>query len=207
MKRNFTNRYIKLPLKAILLSMLIIFVCASAFCGCVSADGDGIDTWAELKAALEDQNSDKTVVDLSGNINDTDGKGYKVDPSKIIVINKTKTLNLNGKTINISETVNRAQGSFTINDSGSLTVTGSGKIECNKRIFIVENGTLILESGTFNNTRASENIDKTSMIKIVGSKEDIKSKYSVFTLGKEAILSNADWAVGIFDHTGAKEKG
>ncbi|HJJ41706.1 MAG TPA: hypothetical protein O0W90_00115, partial [Methanocorpusculum sp.] len=198
MKRNFCNRYIKLPLKAILLSLLIIFVCASAFCGCVSAEDVTVGNWNDLKAALEDQSGDKTVVELSGNINDTDGIGYNVDPSNIIVINKTKTLNLKGHTINISETTEASQGSFTINNRGNLTVTGNGKIECNARIFIVENGTLILESGTFNNTRASENDGRTSMIRIVGLKEDTKSKYSVFTLGKDATLSNANWAVGIF---------
>ncbi|HJJ41870.1 MAG TPA: InlB B-repeat-containing protein, partial [Methanocorpusculum sp.] len=121
MKRNLDEKYIKLPLKAILLSMLIIFVCATAFCGCVSAEDRTFQvySWDDLKDNLSNHSEQRTVILMDNVKNDT----YSQTPKSTILINinGTKILDLNGYQINVTDI---CQGG---NTGSSFAVINVGK--------------------------------------------------------------------------------
>ncbi|HJJ41907.1 MAG TPA: InlB B-repeat-containing protein [Methanocorpusculum sp.] len=196
MKRNFTNRYGKSPLKAILLSLLIIFICASAFCGCVSAAY--VSNFQELKGNLSISNN---YLILDNDITLEDDIEIS-SPCYGIYINKPITLDLKGKTI----TFNTGTYGVQIKSGGNLTVkdsTGNGKIiSKDYPIFSINKGSLNLESGTFDFSDSHGY----SGIQIWGSKDNV-ADYSKFTLGKDAKLVSDGkcWAVGFFNADGSSE--
>ncbi|HJJ41888.1 MAG TPA: hypothetical protein O0W90_01055, partial [Methanocorpusculum sp.] len=170
MKRNFTNRYIKLPLKAILLSMLIIFICASAFCGCVSAEEDvpDVNTWDELKTNLT-KDAVKQV-NLVRDITLTEDKTIEINKS--IIIPNDVTLDLGGKEIIVT---GGGSSSFCIRDGGKLTVK-NGKITTDDKgydyLFDVNNGTLIIDNECIIHVTNSTNGKASPVIYVVGSSSD-----------------------------------
>lgn len=88
-----------------------------------------VTTWDELTDELA--NGTDTEVTLSGDVSVTD----------------TKTLNLNGKTLNSTKTI-------TVN-GGKLTITGNGKLvttEADPLINVLNGGTLTLENGIYEST-------------------------------------------------------
>ena len=88
-----------------------------------------VATWDDLTDELA--NGTDTEVTLSGEVSITD----------------TKTLNLNGKTLNSTKTI-------TVN-GGKLTITGNGKVvttEADPLIHVLNGGTLTLENGTYEST-------------------------------------------------------
>lgn len=86
----------------------------------VLADDVSVSTWAALKTAMATNNSNIT---LSGNITASSSDTYLEVPQ-----NCTVTLNLNGKTINRNLSSAISSG-FVINNNGTLTINGSGKIK------------------------------------------------------------------------------
>lgn len=112
--------------------------------------------------------------------------------STSIVIDSTKelTLDLNGKTL--SSNIEKA---FMINGAGKLTVTdksqnASGEIAtAEDYMFMVENGTLILESGTYTSTSTwGGGLYGGEFINIKGSTEETATDYSVVKILKDATL-------------------
>ncbi|HJJ41859.1 MAG TPA: hypothetical protein O0W90_00905, partial [Methanocorpusculum sp.] len=129
MKRGFCNRYGRSPIKAILLSMLIIFICASAFCGCVSAED--VSDWNSLKDALTSSDA-TTDIKLTKDITATEG----------VTVAGIKTLDLNGKGIETTQVIN-------INNDAKLTVingtiTNTQTDGSTGKVFTVDNGSLII---------------------------------------------------------------
>lgn len=64
-----------------------------------------------------------------------------------LIITGTKTLNLNGKTITLHDSI--------IVDGGKLTITGDGRIvteEADPMIHVLNGGSLTLENGTYEST-------------------------------------------------------
>ncbi|HJJ42420.1 MAG TPA: hypothetical protein O0W90_03785, partial [Methanocorpusculum sp.] len=201
MKRDFCNRYEKLPFKAILLSMLIIFVCASAFCGCVSADTPQVSTFEELES-----NIDSNQVILTGDI--TLNKDLTAKNHIFVTNNKGVTLDLGGHTLTFETSTGygillKKGGNLTVKDS-SKKKTGVINITTDKKghLFNVDNGTLYLESGTFKANITHK--DLPPLVGIMGNNSDSKSDYSKFTLGKEAklVANGTCWAVGMFRESG-----
>ncbi|HJJ41848.1 MAG TPA: PGF-pre-PGF domain-containing protein, partial [Methanocorpusculum sp.] len=117
-------------------------------------------------------------------------------------VNKTVTINLNGKTFNFNNitSINRFQiihgGNLKIIDSSGKT--GQIISKSTDVMFNLDNGSLNLESGTFNSTGGNG-------IQIMGSKDNV-ADYSKFTLGKDATLIAKDWAVGMFNHNYSPNK-
>ncbi|HJJ42621.1 MAG TPA: PGF-pre-PGF domain-containing protein [Methanocorpusculum sp.] len=212
MKRNSTNRYGKLPLKAILLSLLIIFVCAAAFCGCVSADEEGADesnvidvtNWTELLNNATEANANAGKI-----INITDQ----------IVINKSITnyqnlvLDISGNIINCTYMMSQGKDAFNITDGAILIVKNSntthGKINSTsgdytstKRpaIFNVTNGSLTLNEHVLLEMNPTTP-DKELLIVICGSPDvNVKEDYSKFVLNQGATLkSNGKTAITIYE--------
>ncbi|HJJ42607.1 MAG TPA: hypothetical protein O0W90_04755, partial [Methanocorpusculum sp.] len=150
MKRDFTNRYGKLPLKAILLSLLIIFVCASAFCGCVSAagtenevtvtiSGNDYTNWTYLVDNLSSTDKSKVTVKLDCDIDNGSYWRGITEPTQILakglgVINISsgdKTLDLNGHNINLNSSNSPAKTNdyfilFNVTNGSNLTIKNSG---------------------------------------------------------------------------------
>ncbi|HJJ41849.1 MAG TPA: hypothetical protein O0W90_00855, partial [Methanocorpusculum sp.] len=191
MKRDFCNRYEKLPFKAILLSMLIIFVCASAFCGCVSAEDVTVSDWNELKTNLE--NKDVTNVKLAdGFTNESttntslDSKGRVVgDIDKAIYPVGTKILDLNGVNLTCP-----CKDSFRLNTRDvKLTIVGPGNVSSNyNNTFALSAGTLNIESGVI---IESGRYCNNSMIRVAGnetSKEDVG--YSTLNIKEGAVITS-----------------
>ncbi|HJJ41857.1 MAG TPA: InlB B-repeat-containing protein, partial [Methanocorpusculum sp.] len=199
MKRNLDEKYEKSPFRAILLSMLIIFVCATAFCGCVSATAVSVDNFKDLQNNFTKQ----VQITISGNIQlDGDISATRVNYT---VIKDDVTPNLNGHNITFEE---GSKSCFYITKGGNLTVKDSpdkktGVINLttdkNTQLFYVDNGTLNLESGTFK-ANSTVNTNNISLVSIKGSSDKEKSQYSKFILGEDATLitGNNCWAVGMF---------
>ncbi|HJJ41851.1 MAG TPA: PGF-pre-PGF domain-containing protein [Methanocorpusculum sp.] len=174
MKRDFTNRYEKSPLKAILLSMLIIFICAAAFCGCVSAEDTTkeVSTWEELCSNLSKPG--ELTVKLTADVgNDSAPDGT----ASLISIKGTKILDLNGHKITATDNNKEKQfvlidvfvANLTVRDTsgeetGSIELTAKyPKNACSDVIrlwrgheLIIENGKIIHNGGCYNFTHAIE---------------------------------------------------
>ncbi|HJJ41692.1 MAG TPA: hypothetical protein O0W90_00040, partial [Methanocorpusculum sp.] len=212
MKRDFCNRYEKLPFKAILLSMLIIFVCASAFCGCVSAVGESnyayVSDFTELKTNLSNSTIDHICLLKDIKLDDNLCAKNKT----IINIDNTEvTIDLNGKSIYFNNTTEGAYNRFQIINGGKLKVNdskGNGGIYsiCNDTMFLLFKGSLTLESGTFKATMPSEEYNLKNpkpTIQISSSSEESSKDYTKFTLGKDAILevNGGSWPIAMYQNS------
>ncbi|HJJ41732.1 MAG TPA: hypothetical protein O0W90_00245, partial [Methanocorpusculum sp.] len=207
MKRNSDENELGPPFRAVMLSMLIIFVCATAFCGCVSADGgetsQGVSTWDDLKSKLED--STTNVVTLGDDITVSD----KENDALSITISGNKELNLNGHTINTipSDTAKTTYNLFIINgDDTSLNITGNGNIINSNTVIKLLHGSVCLDSGNFT-IKKGEGFEP-PFVQIRGCSTDVES-YSNFKLGEKAtIITNEDcWGVAMFSHDAKKGNG
>ena len=122
---------------------------------------------------------------------------YQNGPVNRPTITKAITLNLNGKTITAKATDaadndNRAVGFIMMKDSGSLTVTGNGKITLDGpyMFYAGGSGSLIIESGTFEaegTIAATNGMNDNAQIIIKGG--SLTSKYSpvVFMPGTKVL--------------------
>ncbi|HJJ42164.1 MAG TPA: InlB B-repeat-containing protein, partial [Methanocorpusculum sp.] len=189
-----SSRALHKAVRAVLLSFLIIFVCAAAFCGCVSAD----ETPVELTASNWDELVAKAIAENAGKV---------INITDQIVLNKSTpgydnskefNLDINGTIINCTYVMFKDGGkvdAFNITDGAKLTVKnseGTGIInstfsESSGGIFNVTNGSLTLEDKVLlelNNAKADDGY----LVIIKGSSDETKSSYSNFVLNKDAEL-------------------
>ncbi|HJJ41814.1 MAG TPA: hypothetical protein O0W90_00675, partial [Methanocorpusculum sp.] len=104
-----SSRTLHKAVRAVLLSLLIIFVCATAFCGCVSADELTASNWDELVVNATADHADEVI-----NITDQ------------IVINQSTSdynLDINGTIINCTCVMSNGKDAFNITDGAKLTVS------------------------------------------------------------------------------------
>ena len=122
---------------------------------------------------------------------------YQNGPVNRPTITKEITLNLNGKTITAEATEaadndNRAVGFIMMKDSGSLTVTGNGKIILYGPYMFYAGGlgSLIIESGTFEaegTIAATNGMNENANIIIKGGSLTSKNSPVVFMPGTEVL--------------------
>ncbi|HJJ42198.1 MAG TPA: hypothetical protein O0W90_02635, partial [Methanocorpusculum sp.] len=138
-----SSRALHKAVRAVLLSFLIIFVCASAFCGCVSADTDGDVTistddptnWTYLVENLSSDKSKVTVTlecDIYNNKFWTGGPAVLNGLAAINISSGDKTLNLNGHNIFLGNaTKNDYNILFNVTNGSKFTIMNSGAGENN----------------------------------------------------------------------------
>lgn len=122
---------------------------------------------------------------------------YQNGPVNRPTITKAITLNLNGKTITAKATDaadndNRAVGFIMMKDSGSLTVTGNGKITLDGPYMFYAGGlgSLIIESGTFEaegTIAATNGMNENANIIIKGGSLTSKNSPVVFMPGTKVL--------------------
>ncbi|HJJ41901.1 MAG TPA: InlB B-repeat-containing protein, partial [Methanocorpusculum sp.] len=188
-----SSRALHKAVRAVLLSFLIILVCAAAFCGCVSAADVTVSNWDELNTSLSDgtdgtiQLSEPISINYCNVTPPTMGQG---SIGVIDIKSGKKTLDLNGSYINISNaSKNDYLVLFNITDGASLTVTDSkvngnkGNISANVSIMVAVwgGGSFTLTNGTSLITYGSPNCWVTgaspfsTVIAIEGQDENCKN--------------------------------
>lgn len=133
-----------------------------------------VTTWDDLTDELA--NGTDTEVTLSGDVSVTDNQ----------------TLNLNGKTLNLTKTL--------VVDGGKLTITGNGTISTDVAYPLIQvktGSTLILENGTFSNTKSAG-----AVVRITGSTAVDGKPETVVTVKEDAKLS-ANYGIIIAQNSGA----
>ena len=133
-----------------------------------------VTTWDDLTDKLA--NGTDTEVTLSGDVSVTD----------------TKTLNLNGKTLNLTKTL--------VVDGGKVTITGNGTITTDVAYPLIQvktGSTLVLENGTYSSTKNGG-----AVVRITGSTSTNGQPATVVTIGEDAKLS-ANYGVVIAQNSGA----
>ena len=128
----------------------------------INVQAASVTTWSELVDELA--NGTDTEVTLSGDVSVTDNQ----------------TLNLNGKTLNLTKTL--------VVDGGKLTITGNGKVVTtvvDPLIHVLNGGTLTLENGTYESTTYYG-----AAIQVTGSATDTEVKTKVSIAKDVSITAN-----------------
>ena len=140
----------------------------------INVQAASVTTWSELVGELA--NGTDTEVTLSGDVSVTD----------------TQTLNLNGKIL-------KTENSLVV-DGGKLTITGNGTISTDVAYPLIQvktGSTLILENGTYSNTKSAG-----AVIRITGSTAVDGKPETVVTVKEDAKLS-ANYGIIIAQNSGA----
>lgn len=153
------------------ITFIVLFVLLGMALNVQAAD---VTTWNDLVDELA--NGTDAEVTLSGNVSVTD----------------TQTLNLNGKTLILKDSL--------VVDGGKLTITGNGKITTDIAYPVIQvktGSTLVLENGTYSSTENGG-----AVVRITGSTLTDGQPETVVTIKENAKLS-ANYGVVIAQNNGA----
>lgn len=139
MKKNLKKEFIAATLLGVLITPCIIFTT-----GCGMERQVQVATYEELVEAIK---GDKSVVRLTEDI----------DLQEQIVVNRKVKIDLNGKTISVTNDIWNEDTSvwsvISVRENGDATITGEGKIQTKENdsycIDVMAGGKLIIENGEF----------------------------------------------------------
>lgn len=179
------------------LALCLIIPCALMFTGCNDKDPKDnaiyVDSATELTTAIADAESED-VIKLKANI----------DLETKITIDKEVTINLNGKTLSVTNDT-AGDGVFMVVANGVLTIEGEGTVNgvgdniWNIGIF-ANGGDVIINGGTFTNVGAIDEGPDGGHFDLIYA----KNGGSVTINGGEFICETPEWTLNLHDGTRAE---